>query len=246
MRIAAFALSLLLIASGCSSDASERSHAVVDPQDIVRVACDHAAVARAAREGGPVRVNTPGPNYITPLTMAVICQDLHAARQLIAGGADPDLGTGTGLSRVPILLAARTGQVEMVRLLVESGADIDTISVNRRYSTLSAALVLGAFDGDWTMFDFVLQQGFDTNLELTPDRTIATSVVAVGQHCRVRSILEHGYNHDLGFLLSAVEASNVPAESEAGRCREELLAELPALIENAREASPSRDLDPQP
>lgn len=58
----------------------------------------------------------------TPLYFAVINNNVHAVRLLLAAGADPNLD----LFR-PLMVAARQGCSQTVRLLVEHGADVNAL-----------------------------------------------------------------------------------------------------------------------
>ena len=131
-------------------------------------------------------VNAKDPEHAqTALMWAVIENHLDVAKLLIARGADvnahtavsvvkgeftlarPGGGPGTTLQRArptagggmtPLLFAIREGNLEAVKLLLDSGSDIHWSSANR-----TSPLVIALLNGQIGVADYLLDRGADPN-----------------------------------------------------------------------------------
>lgn len=66
----------------------------------------------------------PGRPVATPLLLAVQAQDVVAVRDLLAGGADPNV-RGAPQFDMPLSAAIQARHAEMIRLLLDAGADVN-------------------------------------------------------------------------------------------------------------------------
>jgi ankyrin repeat protein len=142
----------------------------------MQVLIDHGANVNAAEIWG----------HTTPLMWAVAENHVDAARLLLQNGADlearsvyvpPDTGRGFegGLPRerrdeevgaiafasgefTPILIAARDGHLDSVKLLVEAGADVNALAADGKN-----ALGLAIFNGSYDIADYLVDAGSDVN-----------------------------------------------------------------------------------
>jgi uncharacterized protein len=141
----------------------------------VRILLDAGADVNAAETWGGT----------TPLMWAVSEGHLDVARVLVAAGADVNArsyyvaaANGRGFegrtpvaartdSRIedfasgwltPLMFAAREGHLELARLLVGAGADIDAQAGDSK-----TALVLAIFNGNYDLASFLVERGADVN-----------------------------------------------------------------------------------
>jgi ankyrin repeat protein len=78
---------------------------------------------------------------MTELMQAVEDHDLERVRELLAGGADPSKLTRAG--DAPLVMAAYLGHSDIVRLLLEAGADITAVDPGMKATALHAAAYAG-------------------------------------------------------------------------------------------------------
>jgi ankyrin repeat protein len=142
----------------------------------MQVLIDHGADVNAAETWG----------HTTPLMWAVAENHVDAARLLLQQGAElearsvfvpPDTGRGFagGLPRerreeevgavafasgefTPLLIAARDGHFESVKLLVEAGAEVDALTADGKN-----ALGLAIFNGSYDIADYLVDAGSNVN-----------------------------------------------------------------------------------
>lgn len=77
----------------------------------------------------------------TALTQAVTKEDLSTVRQLIFEGAS--VNQANNIKHTPLQLASILGNIEIVRLLLDAGADPSTVCEDNGYTPLDVAAVLG-------------------------------------------------------------------------------------------------------
>ncbi|MEY4641790.1 MAG: hypothetical protein RLZZ227_1784 [Pseudomonadota bacterium] len=144
--------------------------------EAVQVLLDHGADVNAAESWG----------LTTPLMWAVAENHAEVARLLIANGANLEArsvyippGTGRGFEGTlprerrpeevgpvvyasgeftPLLLAARDGRMESVRVLVEAGADVNAIAADGKNG-----IGLAIFNGSFDIASYLVDQGGDVN-----------------------------------------------------------------------------------
>ncbi len=80
---------------------------------------------------------------IKDMDQAVRAGDLERVSSLIEGGVDPSIVLTEGRNKVwehsPLILATRSNHAEMVRLLVEKGADVNYVNVGSATALKEAA-----------------------------------------------------------------------------------------------------------
>ena len=101
----------------------------------------------------------------TPLWRAAMSSDVEAMRILVAGGADPNLATDSGVT--PLMVAAGIGWagnftqnapdswMEALKYCLELGADVNAVETRKGYTALHGA----ASRGDIEMVQFLVDQG---------------------------------------------------------------------------------------
>jgi ankyrin repeat protein len=184
-----------------------------------------AALARAGCEGDiprikqlvaeGVSVEAKGKDDIHPLLWAMECHNHGGVRTLLELGADPNYVYGGHASA--IWIAAGEPDVEMLKLLIKHGGD-----VNRRYeddNPLIRALVIGTEQGDWKNYYLLLDAGADINQPGQLDNTVAEYAVTLGQMNKISELLERGYSYHLDWLMGLVQNVVVDDAHEADRLR---------------------------
>jgi hypothetical protein len=138
---------------------------------IVQMGCG-TALTTAAKEGdiptlqklldGGANINENGManTYAgPPLSHAAYACRVDAAKYLISRGADVSAtGTGAGGQR-PLHVAARYNCVEVAKVLLDAGADINL----RANDTWGSPLVFAAHDGNVKMVKFLIERGADVD-----------------------------------------------------------------------------------
>lgn len=121
----------------------------------------------------------------TPLYIATKHSQISEVARLLANGADPNsLGSNAESS---LQLASRSGNYEIVRILLEHGASVD---IPGRHGT---ALHVALLSLKLSIVRILVEYGADSNY-LDPDRnqTILQSAVSIGFSDIVEFLLEHG------------------------------------------------------
>jgi len=138
----------------------------------------------------------------TPLVAAVMHRQTETVKLLLAAGADPS--AGEQYDTAPILFAT---DVEIARLLLDAGADVDARDGGRATALIGAATI-----GDVALVDVLLQHGADPRATDAVGRT-AMLLARIGQWDAIQErLLEAG--------AEQVESPQIAAEtlgSYAGR-----------------------------
>ena len=116
----------------------------------------------------------------------------EAVNLLIEGGADPNMMSDFGWT--PLLLAAIKGEIEIARLLLAKGADINFISpkVEEHFDTYGqSALNLAAEHKQFEMMRFLIEQGADINSILDGEYLLHI-IIREGNFRAVNILLEAG------------------------------------------------------
>jgi ankyrin repeat protein len=116
----------------------------------------------------PVRANAFAADGFTPLGLAAFFAQPEAARLLLASGADSNLAARNGTRVAPLHSAVAGGNIEIVRELLESGAD-----VHARQDLGFTALHGAAFDGSEEMIRLLLDHGADPDAKNAAGKTPA-------------------------------------------------------------------------
>lgn len=129
------------------------------------------------------------------LHRAISASDIDAARGALANGADVNAFSPHGAPS--LVLAAYRGSVEMIRLLLEQGADIELRTTGwDRSSALDTAVVWDHFDAVRTLLDAgavvdaVAENGTTALMlaALEPDHRIALLLLERGANVNLRDL----------------------------------------------------------
>jgi ankyrin repeat protein len=179
----------------------------------------NSAVIRALLEQKS-NVNAPQADGMTALHWAAYHDDLDAAKQFIAAGADAKTMSRYGVT--PLSLAFTNGNASIVDLLLEAGADANAtlpggetalmtasrtgrlgpvrtllargVDVNARESKGQTALMWAAADGHVAVVDALLQAGADFRTPLTSGFTPLFFAIREGRTEVVFRLLQAGVN----------------------------------------------------
>ncbi|TYZ61591.1 hypothetical protein PybrP1_003467 [[Pythium] brassicae (nom. inval.)] len=129
---------------------------------------------------------------VTPLCAAVLSGKLPIMGYLLANGADVGHTMKDDRAFTYLHFAAENGDEEAVRLLAESGADVDARD-EFGYTPLHIAAVHGAV----TVVEALLESGADLYAEGLDGLTVTDVAAASGQLRVLQYLQEHGFVHDL-------------------------------------------------
>ena len=161
------------------------------------------------------------PSADSPLTRAVQQGNLAEVQALLAHRADPNEREGHGWT--PLVLAARTGQVGMARVLLEAGADpnlMDSLYTRPGWTPLMNAVHTGQIKS----VQVLIEAGVDANLKSSNGTTAL--MLATGEESTgiVRLLLEAGADPHPGVNGSAALTNAV------ANCR---ISNVKVLLERA-------------
>jgi ankyrin repeat protein len=131
-----------------------------DPDLTLHEACAVGAmdaVKRLVRDRGRL-IDTHSPDGFTPLTLACFFGHAEVAEHLVDQGANVNLAATNQMAVAPIHAASAARRVDLVRMLINSGAD-----VNARQQQGFVPLHAAAQQGDEAMAKLLLDHGADLN-----------------------------------------------------------------------------------
>lgn len=135
-------------------------------------------------------INYQGTYNNTLLHAMAITNNLEGARLLLTRSPNLDMTNSLGLP--PLLEACQAGWFEMVKLLVNSGAPMDTFYSDTHMSCLHDA----AMRGFYAMIEFLLKQGVPVDLTDPNGRTPLHDAASHGHFQAVRLLLKRGADVD--------------------------------------------------
>jgi len=124
-----------------------------------------SSAQQVKRQGAPdkkpeQRLSTVEEAYPSPLTQAIVNQQIPLIYFLLSKGADPNGEDKTPQSGIPILVAASVGDVEILRVLLNAGARI-----NSKDDSGLTALMITTLRGDTKTVAYLLQKGASVNAQ---------------------------------------------------------------------------------
>jgi uncharacterized protein len=139
--------------------------------------------------------------YEENFVLIVNSGDIDSVKLFLEAGFDPNLADSKG---TPILsLAVRAQYLDMAQLLLESGADVNKISVDRGYSPLMDAVQ----KGDPAMVSLLLDRGAKTNLKSKDGQTALVVAAGRGDDILAKILIDHGADPTIGDNLGMSAAS---------------------------------------
>jgi ankyrin repeat protein len=173
--------------------------------------------------------------YCVPLFIAVLRKDIEIVRELISNGADVNLQvSGVCGPDTALQLATRTGQTNLVRLLLENHADITVMCQLNGFTPIHQAFRLRHFDIVKLMIKILV----DINLIDIRDRmqmTLLHHAARKGNECIdiVRELIKHHAN-----VNCKCKYGFTPLHCAAGNGSDEVSA---ALLENGARIEEKED-----
>lgn len=132
---------------------------------------------------------------IDTLSKAAMRGDTKLAKQLVDNGVDPNQFNKEGLS--PLMFAARAGQVKMMQLLVNSGADVNLASPGSGVT----ALIIASNRGQNEAVKFLIDNGADLNAKLKVSSFSALTYAIKSSHVKTtKLLLESGISFSLSSM----------------------------------------------
>ncbi|XP_060527199.1 ankyrin repeat domain-containing protein 17-like isoform X2 [Cylas formicarius] len=120
----------------------------------------------------------------TALTLACCGGFTEVADILLKGGANIELGAST-----PLMEAAQEGHLDLVRFLLEYGANVNAVT-----QTNDTALTYACENGHTDVADLLLQYGADLEHESEGGRTPLMKACRAGHLCTVQFLISKGAN----------------------------------------------------
>jgi ankyrin repeat protein len=152
-----------------------------------------AAAVQPTRAEAPVRPPRTAPSASSEaLYRAVVEGRIDRMKGLLAAGADPDGLGSDGLS--PLHSAARQGNVEMIKLLLEHGADVNVFanSPHEGYANVQP-LHWACRSGNYEAVVALVEAGAELNTRSGPYNVTPLGLAAYGDyHTVVRYLVERG------------------------------------------------------
>jgi ankyrin repeat protein len=122
-----------------------------------------------------------------PLGLAVFFRHPDTVKVLLDSGADVNTQARNAMKVRPIHAASAAGQIEVVRLLIERGAD-----VNARQQSGFTPLHEAALTGKLEFARLFLDHGADINAKNDDGKTSLSIATEAGREAMVRFLLERG------------------------------------------------------
>ncbi len=153
-----------------------------------------------------IDVNAVGNRGTTALSWATAMCDQELVKKLLARGADanPPTATSTCLAET-----AMRGDMEILRLLLDHGADVNT-----KFPRMNTALMEACARSDAPVVKFLLDRGADASLWVEGQGDALKTAASVGDENIVGLLLTHGANvktlddRDGSCLESAIRKGN--------------------------------------
>ena len=166
---------------------------------------DMARVEELLNDTENVDINwRAGGTGTTALITAADFNQVAIAQLLLSRRADPNIGTDE--NKTPLLSAAFQGHVEMVRILIDAGADVNAAETRYGYAPLLDAASHGHVD----VIRLLLDAGADREARVKDGRTAVQLAEHFG-HFEAASVLR---NYQAGAADDETESEQDPAKSD--------------------------------
>lgn len=200
-----------------------------DLRAVAEAACrgDGDAVRALAASG--VNIDEPGLDGFTPLLWALTCESEPGMRALLELGADPNHRVDRPSGQTAVLFAATYDNGDLLRVLLEHGGNPNAVELTRHHSALTQAISsgMGVERDNWENYETLLAAGADLDMVISGRETAAIFASSMNRYCLIISMIEdHGYSHDLYYLLLHVKSGFVPESSRAYHCKTDLISYL--------------------
>jgi hypothetical protein len=163
----------------------------------------------------PRHVNAIGGYYLTPAVAALAGRHFQLAQVLHRNGSSVDPRGGTKLS--PLHSAAFYEDLEMVRVLLDYGADVNSRSDHGNDCTPLGFASEGRFN-DPKVVRLLLDHGADPNGQTWTGSTALHEAARVGRIEIVRLLIEHGAS-----VEAKVDDGRTPLDVASGEQRDEII-----------------------
>ena len=152
---------------------------------------DAETTALLLRAGADVNATN---NYgVSPFALAASNGSAAIVAQLLAAGVDPNDPThAVNAGETPLLLVARSGQVEAMQMLLDAGADIEA----RETWNGQSALMWAAAEGHVPVVDMLIQRGADIAAHSNSGATPLLFATRQGSLGAVQALLAAGADVD--------------------------------------------------
>ncbi len=172
-------------------------------------------------------------NGSSTLTGAVKFGDMKSLKRLL-GRSDTNLEETNDRGETALILAAMLGDMEALRLLVESGANVNAMSTIN-----TTALMAAAQNGDLEALRYLLSKGADPDARKKDETTILMIAAMFGQTACVEALLAAGAcvtAEDMYGYTALMLAAGCEECEELLSAAEELAVEMEAAGRALREA----------
>jgi ankyrin repeat protein len=147
----------------------------------------------------------------SPLCQAILNHNLLTAGSLLSKGADPNMHLPQ--DRTPLSLAAASGDIEILDLLLKHKANINDLN--------SVALISAIRQGQKEATEFLLKNGADVNVKDEGSATPLMRAVVHGDRRMVTMLIAHGAD---------VDAKDIDGMTPLGFAHERAMKELAELL----------------
>ena len=135
-----------------------------------------------------IGITSSSSSYETSLEGLAESGDYDGVLELLESGADPDQTYQKGDGNPPFLCAAINGDIEMAKLLLDYGADVDSAD-----SSGKTALFFAASDSTSTkMLEFLIENGADVTHTSNNGVTAAHIAAGISNSEAVKILVENG------------------------------------------------------
>jgi uncharacterized protein len=149
-------------------------------------------VVLAFSQACPVAASSTNQPAALALFQAVKLNDLDAVKVSLLTGLPVDTRNDQG--RTPLILAVSTGNLEMTKLLVEHGADVNARATTEVGSTVLCFAIEGR---NLQVLDYLIERGANVDGKSKNGQTPLHYAAAHGLNDLVSSLLQHGSDPDL-------------------------------------------------